>query len=106
MKFCSYNYVLNEVPNNNHVTSVAKIVLNEVPNSNDATYIANNVCLTTIGILQFSISYIDQPVYAIWVSAEEEKKHGYLSTAKLCRASFTSFIVTVYGVLGHEAVMF
>ena len=36
MKSSSYNFVLNEAPNNNDVTHVANIVLNEAPNSNDA----------------------------------------------------------------------
>ena len=52
IKFCSYNFVLNEMPNND-VKYVANIVLNEAPNSNDATCIANNVCLTTITTKQF-----------------------------------------------------
>ena len=48
MKFCSYNFVLNEAPNNNDVMHVANIMLNEVPNSNDAMRVANNVCLTAV----------------------------------------------------------
>ena len=46
---CSYNFVLNVVPNNNNVMHVANIVFNEVPNSNDARRIVSNVCLTTMG---------------------------------------------------------
>ena len=52
-KFCSYNCVLNEVPNNNDVKRVANIVLNEAPNSNDATHIGNNVRLTAVDAQQF-----------------------------------------------------
>ena len=40
MKFCSYNFMLNEVPDNNDVNHVANIVLNKVPNSNDATCVS------------------------------------------------------------------
>ena len=39
IKFCSYNFVLNEAPNKNDVTCIANIVLNEAPNNNDATQI-------------------------------------------------------------------
>ena len=56
MKFCSYNFMLNEAPNNNDVMCVANIVLNKVPNSNDAMHVANYVCLTTIGEQQFSMA--------------------------------------------------
>ena len=38
MKFSSYNFVLNEAPNNNDAMHVGNMVLNEVPNSNDTTY--------------------------------------------------------------------
>ena len=55
IKFCSYNYVLNEVPNNNDITCIENMVLNEVPNSNDATHVVNNMRLTTMGVQQFSI---------------------------------------------------
>ena len=58
MKFCSYNFVLNEAPNNNDVTHVANIMLNEVPNSNDATCIGNNVRFTPKGTNQFSVAAI------------------------------------------------
>ena len=55
MKFCSYNFVLNEAPNNNDIMRVANIVLNEAPFSNDATRLGNNVRLTAMGAQQFSI---------------------------------------------------
>ena len=58
MKLCSYNFVLNEVPNNNDVMRVANIMLNEVPNSNDAMRVGNNVCLTAVGAQQFSMAAI------------------------------------------------
>ena len=58
MKFCSYNFVLNEVPNNSDVTRVANIMLNEAPNSNDTTCVKNNVCLTAMGIQQFSMAAV------------------------------------------------
>ena len=51
--FCSYNCVLNEVPNNNDVKHVANIVLNEAPNGNDAKRVGNNVHLTAVGAQQF-----------------------------------------------------
>ena len=54
-KFYSYNFVLNEAPNNNDVMRIANIVLNEVPNSNDATRIFSNVRLTTMGAQQLSM---------------------------------------------------
>ena len=57
IKFCSYNFVWNEVPNNN-VTSIINIVLNTAPNSNDAMRIANIVSLTTMGAHQFSVAAI------------------------------------------------
>ena len=58
--YCRYNFMLNEVPNNNDAMRIANIVLNEVPNSHDVTCVANNVCLTTMGTQQFSMvaSYI------------------------------------------------
>ena len=58
MKFCSYNFVLNEVPNNNDVKRLANIVLNEAPNSNDATRVGNNVCLTAVSAQQFLMATI------------------------------------------------
>ena len=60
IKFCSYNFVLNEEPNNNDITRVANIVFKEVPNSNDATHVVSNVCLTTMGAEQFSMAAIQQ----------------------------------------------
>ena len=50
--------MLNEVLNNSDITHIAKIVLNKVSNSNDAKGILNNVWLTTMGTLQFSITTI------------------------------------------------
>ena len=47
MQLCSYNFVLNEPPNNIDVTHIANVVLNEVTNSNDAMSTTNNVRLTT-----------------------------------------------------------
>ena len=47
--------MFNEVPNNNNITHIANIVLSEVPNSNDATPVGNNVHLTAVGALQFSM---------------------------------------------------
>ena len=58
MKLCNYNFVLNEVPNNNDIMLVAKIMLNEAPNSNDTMYVANNVCLTTMSTQEFSMAAI------------------------------------------------
>ena len=56
--FCSYNFVLNEVPNNNDVKHVANIVLNEVPNCNDTKRIWNNLRLTAVGAQQFFMAAI------------------------------------------------
>ena len=50
--------MLNEVPNNNDVKSIANIVLNKAPNSNDATCVGNNVHLTAVGAQQFSVAAI------------------------------------------------
>ena len=58
IKFCSYNFVLNKVPNNNDILHVANIMLNEVPNNNDAKHVPNNVLLTTMGAQQFSLAAI------------------------------------------------
>ena len=44
--FCSYNFVLIKVPNNNDIKHIANIVLNEAPNSNDAMHIGINARLT------------------------------------------------------------
>ena len=59
IKFCSYNFVSNEVPNNNDIKCVANIVLNKAPNSNGTTHVANDVCLTTMGGQQFSMAAIE-----------------------------------------------
>ena len=56
IKFCSYNFMLNEAPNNNDVKRIANIVLNKAPNSHDATCVGNNVRLTTMGTQQFSMT--------------------------------------------------
>ena len=58
IKFCSYNFVLNEVLNNSDVKHVANIVLNEVPNSNEAMLLGNNVHLTAVGTQQFPMAAI------------------------------------------------
>ena len=58
MKFCSYNFMLNKVCNNNDVTCVANIMLNEAPNSNDTMGVVNNVCLTAVGAQKFSMAAI------------------------------------------------
>ena len=58
MKFYSYNFPLNEAPNNNYVTCVANIALNEAPNKNDDTRVGNNVRLTAMGAQQFSVAAI------------------------------------------------
>ena len=58
MKFCSYNCVLNEAPNNNDVKRGANIVLNEAPNCNDTTRIGNNVRLTAVCTQQFLMTAI------------------------------------------------
>jgi len=51
-------------------------------------------------------SYVNHSVSAVLATAEEEKKHKYLSAAESCHASFTPFVVLVDGVLGHKASMF
>ena len=58
MKFCSYNFELNEAPNNNDVKRVANNVFNEAPNSNDATRVGINVRLTAVGAQQLSMASI------------------------------------------------
>ena len=48
--------MLKEAPNSNDSTRVIrKYVLNEVPSRNDAVSVANNVHLTTMGAIQFSM---------------------------------------------------
>ena len=54
----SYNFGLNEAPNNNDIMRVANIMLNEAPNGNDAMCVAKNVRLTTMGAQQFSMAAI------------------------------------------------
>ena len=51
-------------------------------------------------------SYVNRSVSTILASAEEEKKRKYLSAAELHHASFTPFVVSVDGALGHGALMF
>ena len=51
-------------------------------------------------------SYVNRSVSAVLASAEEEKKQKYLSAAELCHVSFTPFVVSVDGTLGHGALMF
>jgi len=51
-------------------------------------------------------SYVNHSVSAVLATAEEEKKHKYLSAAELRHASFTPFVVSVDGALGHKALMF
>ena len=55
MKFYSYNFVFNEMPNNNDVMCIANIMLSKAPNSNDVTHVGNNVRLTAVGAQQFSM---------------------------------------------------
>ena len=55
VKFCSYNIVLNEAPDNNDIEHIANIMLNKTPNSNDAMRIGNNVHLTAVGAQQLSM---------------------------------------------------
>ena len=56
MKFCSDNFALNKVPNNNEVMRIANIMLNEAPNSNDATRIRYYWRLSVMGVQQFSMA--------------------------------------------------
>ena len=50
--------MLNEAHNNNDIMHIRNFMLNEVPNSNEAMSVANNVCLTTMGAQQFSITAV------------------------------------------------
>jgi len=43
-------------------------------------------------------SYVNHSVSAVLATAEEEKKHKYLSAAELCHASFTSLL---YQLMRH-----
>ena len=56
IKFCSYNFVVNEVANNNDIMRVANIMLKKAPNNNDTTHVMNNVLLTTMGTQLFPIA--------------------------------------------------
>ena len=51
-------------------------------------------------------SYLSRSVVDMLVAAEEEKKQQYLTAAEGIHASFSPFVVTVDGALGHEAVLF
>ena len=51
-------------------------------------------------------SYVYHPVSALLASAEEENKCKQLSAVELRHASFTPFIESFAGALGHEALMF
>ena len=58
IKFCSYNFMLNQAPNNTDIAHVTNIVLNKVPNSSNATPAVNNVHLTSTGAQQFLMAAI------------------------------------------------
>jgi len=51
-------------------------------------------------------SCVSRSVSAVLATAEEEKKHKYLSAAELRYTSFTPFVVSVNGALGHEVLSF
>ena len=48
-------------------------------------------------------SYACRTVDAVLCSAEQKKKRKYLAAVEERRASFTPFVVSVDGVLGHDA---
>ena len=48
-------------------------------------------------------SYASRTVDAVLCSAEQEKKQKYLAAVEERRASFTPFVASVDGVLGHDA---
>eukprot|EP00731_Ephydatia_muelleri_P006476 Em0003g724a len=48
-------------------------------------------------------SYASRTVDAVLCSAEQEKKRNYSAAVEDRRASFTPFVVSVDGVLGHDA---
>ena len=52
------------------------------------------------------LTYVYCPVSAILASAEEEEKHKQLSAVELHHASFTPFVESFVGALGHEALIF
>ena len=60
---------------------MAKIMLNEAPDNNDVTCVAGNVCLTTIGAQQFSMSAIDQSCRKADIP---EKRDSDTMTRKVC----------------------
>ena len=51
-------------------------------------------------------SYVNHSVSTVLASAEEEKKLKYLSAAEFRNASFTPFVMSVDGALGHGDLMF
>ena len=53
-----------------------------------------------------AVSYVNRSVSTVLASAVEENKRKYLSAAELRHASFTPFVVSVDGSLGHGALMF
>ena len=57
IKFCSYNFVLNEIPNNSDIMHIENMV-NKAPNSNEAMRVVNNMHLTTKGAQQFLMAAI------------------------------------------------
>ena len=81
IKFCSYNFMLNQAPNNNDVTRIENMVLNKAPNSNDAMRLSNNIRLTTMGTQQFSMVAI-QP--ASHRKVDLPKRDNDTKTIKAC----------------------
>jgi len=61
--------------------------------------------LFDVRLVDTDAAYVNRSVSAVLTPAEEEKNHKYLSAAELCHASFTSFVVSVDGTLGHKALM-
>ena len=51
-------------------------------------------------------SYVQRNVEAVLSSAEHMKKMKYVDAVEARHATFTPFVVSVDGVLGHEARMF
>ena len=65
------------------------------------------MALTDIRVLDSDApSHIDRPVEAVWSTAEQKKKQKYSTAVEAQRASFTPFVQTVDGVLGHEVQFF
>ena len=56
-KFCSYNFVLNKMLNNNDFIHIANIVLNKVPNSNDTRYVHSEYCVLVLCCVGGSAKY-------------------------------------------------